>query len=148
MPDYLSDEVREKLQKMLERPQPTGVNDPTLTNAEVNEQVSELIFGGDPNKVDEGLRQLYAYITFVEWNSREKQRPPGLREFSTIPSLKEFLLWRWREGVKESDRIPPKFEPPADFGLEDALEILQDVDKFKAWMASSQLRCGRRFLIY
>lgn len=44
MSDYLSVEVREKLQKMLEGPQPTGVNDPTLTNAEVNEQVSDLIF--------------------------------------------------------------------------------------------------------
>ena len=79
---------------MLEGPQPTGVNDPTLTNAEVNEQVSELIFSGEPNNVDEGLRQLYAYTTFVEWNSREKQQPPSLREFSTIPGLKEFLVWK------------------------------------------------------
>lgn len=94
MPDYLSDEVREKLQKILEGPQPTGVNDPTITNAEVNEHVSELIFSGGPNEVDEGLRQLYAYTTFVEWNSREKQQPPSVREFSIIPGLKEFLVWR------------------------------------------------------
>ena len=47
MSDYLSDEVREELQKMLDGPQPTGVNDPSLTNAEVNELVPESIFSGE-----------------------------------------------------------------------------------------------------
>ena len=50
IPDMASEEVKAEIKKLLEGPQLTGVNDPTLSNAEVNEKIAELIFSGESEK--------------------------------------------------------------------------------------------------
>ena len=90
--EHMSEEVQEELRKMLEGPQPTGINDPSLSNVDVNEQIAELLFSDDSEKVEEGLTQLNAYVEFVHWNSEAGDRTPVLRDFASIPGLKEFLI--------------------------------------------------------
>ncbi|MYD45528.1 MAG: hypothetical protein F4W92_04180 [Gammaproteobacteria bacterium] len=138
IPDMASEEVQAEIKKLLEGPQLTGVNDPTLSNAEVNEKIAELIFSGESEKVDEGISQLSLFVEFVNWHSRATENPPVLRDFAAIPGLKEFLLWYWRENVRESGGTPPRFTLPEEVGQEEELEILQDVEKFKDWVASDE----------
>ena len=136
--DGVSEEVREEIKKLLEGPQPTGVNDPSLSNAEVNENIAELLYSGQPDKIDEGLSQLNKFVEFVNWNSSgERASPPVMRDFAAIPGLKEFLLWYWRKNVQESGG-PPRFIPPVEVFPAEELEILQDVEKFKEWLASDE----------
>ncbi len=138
MSDYVSDEVREEIEKLLEGPQSTGVNDASLSNAEANEKIAELIFSGDSEKVDEGISLLITFVEYLNWHSRAREHPPVLRDFAAIPGLKEFLLWYWRKNVQVSGGTPPRFTPPVDVGPEEELEILQDVEKFKDWLASDE----------
>ncbi|MYC24487.1 MAG: hypothetical protein F4X56_01045 [Gammaproteobacteria bacterium] len=136
--DAVSDEVREEIQTLLDGPQATGVNDPSLSNTEINEKIAELIFSGDSDKVDEGISQLSMFVEFVNWHSRARERPPVLRDFAAIPGLKEFLLWYWRKNVQESGGTPPRFTPPVEVGPKEELQILQDVEKFKDWLESDK----------
>ena len=136
--EHMSEEVQEELLKILEGPQPTGVNDPSLSNSDVNEQIAELLFSGDSEKVKAGLTQLNAYVEFVHWNSQAGERAPVSRDFASISGLKEFLIWRWREEIRESDGIPPRFQASPDVDVEDELEIMQDVEKFKEWMNATK----------
>ena len=98
--EHMSEEVQEELRKMLEGPQPTGINDPSLSNVDVNEQIAELLFSDDSEKVEEGLTQLNAYVEFLSIGivKRESVRQycetspasPVLRSFSFDVGVKKF----------------------------------------------------------
>ena len=95
------EEMLAELKIVMSGPQPTGINDPTRTNAEINEYVAESIFSKDTEKVEKMLDELFYFCVFVRHNHELQGLPLVQRALHEIPGLKEFLLLRWRNVVEE-----------------------------------------------
>ncbi len=128
------EDVRAQFQEMKAGPQPTGINDPTRTNWEINEQVAGLLFSDDSADVNEGLSLLNEYSEFVYWNKWIKLGPLGSRSFGDIPGLREVLIALFREKVDESGGEIPRLKLPREVDEAEEREILQDPEKFEEWL--------------
>ena len=73
------------------------INDPELTNEQVNEIVARGIYSDDVAEVEDTLRMLLDYVTKVRRDMEYFTNPPLQRKLHQIPGLKNLLIRTWRE---------------------------------------------------
>ena len=92
--DELYSEVRSLLRKPIDV-EYSVISDFEVSDSDALEYVSTAIFSDDAEKIDEVLVELINYARSVNSHRWLNAKPPPIRNFSSEPSLRDFLIQFW-----------------------------------------------------
>ncbi|MYC24828.1 MAG: hypothetical protein F4X56_02785 [Gammaproteobacteria bacterium] len=105
--DELYGELRSFLKKPIEV-EYSAISDFEVTDSEMLDYVLAALFSDDSEKVDEILVELFNYAHSVNVHRWLNTEPPPLRNFSSEPGLRDFLIQLW---FFEQERLELELEP-------------------------------------